>query len=403
VPFTDELLAEGPTPKGWSPLDLRPYQEAALQAWELASRRGLVVLPTGSGKTRLAIGAMERSRLRTLCLVPTRVLLHQWKRELSKHYSGRIGSLGDGTREIHAITVSTFESAYRNMAHLGNRFELIVVDEAHHFGCGARDETLEMSTACARLGLTATPPRAGPCAMRLAALIGPTVFELAINDLTGSFLSDYDLVVLKLDLTIEERHAYETDLKSFREVHERFRTLAPDANWSDFARSASQSPEGREALSAWRRLRKRLAFTRAKSEVLGVLLRRHRASRLLVFTADNETAYAIARQHLIMPMTCDIGRRERDDAMARFGRGELRALVSARVLNEGLDVPEADVAIVVGGALGEREHVQRVGRLLRPAEGKRAAVYELVARRTIEERQAERRRRGLGSRAPHLP
>jgi len=99
-----------------------------------------------------------------------------------------------------------------------------------------------------------------------------------------------------------------------------------------------------------------------------------------------------------MPITCDIGRKERDEALERFRRGTLRALVSARVLNEGLDVPDADVAIVVGGSLGEREHVQRVGRLLRPAPGKRALVYELVTRGTSEVRQARRRRAGLGSR-----
>ncbi len=85
-----------------------------------------------------------------------------------------------------------------------------------------------------------------------------------------------------------------------------------------------------------------------------------------------------------MPITCDIGRAERDDALARFRRGALRALVSARVLNEGLDVPDADVAVVVGGALGEREHVQRVGRLLRPGDGKRALV--LRARLPADER-----------------
>jgi superfamily II DNA or RNA helicase len=98
---------------------------------------------------------------------------------------------------------------------------------------------------------------------------------------------------------------------------------------------------------------------------------------------------------LIMPMTCDIGRAEREAAFIAFRAGELRALVSAQVLNEGIDVPDADIAIIVGGAHGQREHVQRVGRLLRPAPGKRAFVYELVMMGTHEVRKSADRRRAL--------
>jgi superfamily II DNA or RNA helicase len=122
-----------------------------------------------------------------------------------------------------------------------------------------------------------------------------------------------------------------------------------------------------------------------------MLLARHRGQRTLVFVADNDTAYRIARAELVMPLTCDIGRREREDVLARFRAGQLRALVSAQVLNEGLDVPDADVGIVVGGRHGEREHIQRVGRLLRPGVGKRATVYELVVPQSGEARAAERR------------
>ena len=175
--------------------------------------------------------------------------------------------------------------------------------------------------------------------------------------------------------------------------------MAPGAGWADFARAAATTADGRRALAAWRQARWLLAFTRAKRRALQALLGRHRCARVLVFTADNETAYAIARAHLVMPLTCDIGRAERDDILDRFRRGEIRTLVSARVLNEGIDVPDADVAVVVGGALGEREHVQRLGRLLRPGEGKRAVVYELVTRDTIEVGQARRRRKGLVARS----
>lgn len=387
------------TQDAWSAVNLRPYQEAALSAWELAHRRGVVALPTGSGKTRLALAAMQRTQLSALCLVPTRVLLDQWSREISAVYRKPVGCYGDGIRQATPLTVATFESAYRHMDQLGDRFELLIVDEAHHFGGGPRDEALEMAIAAARLGLTATPPRDRGTATRLAELVGPTVFELAVGDLTGGFLASFDAITLYLDLSAEERSSYASLGQAFNATYQEFRRGAPDATWADFTRHSVRTSEGRRALAAWRQMRRLLAFTCAKRRALRSLLERHRCSRVLIFTADNETAYAIAREHLVMPLTCDINRPERDEVLERFRRGDLRTLVSARVLNEGIDVPDADVAVVVGGALGEREHVQRVGRLLRPSAGKRAVVYDLVTRNTIEVGQARRRRLGLVARS----
>jgi|SRR5882672_2108796 len=110
-------------PGDWSAVALRPYQEAALCAWELSGRRGLVVLPTGSGKTRVALAAMARTGLSALCLVPTRVLLEQWLREIRAVYADKVGCFGDGHRDLSPVTVATFESAYRHMDRLGNRFD----------------------------------------------------------------------------------------------------------------------------------------------------------------------------------------------------------------------------------------------------------------------------------------
>src|SRR5262245_18974937 len=121
-------------PEAWSDVDLRPYQETALSAWELGRHRGVVALPTGSGTTRLALAAMRRTQLSTLCLVPTRVLLDQWLRETRAVYRGAVGCYGDGVRHLAPLTVATFESAYRHMDQLGDRFGLLVVDEVHHFG-----------------------------------------------------------------------------------------------------------------------------------------------------------------------------------------------------------------------------------------------------------------------------
>ncbi len=399
APFVDGARTVSPPTDGWAEIGLRAYQAAAVSAWELGSRRGVVVLPTGSGKTRVALAAMARTRLPTLCLVPTRVLLDQWRREIASVYPHPIGCYGDGAREVAPVTVATYESAYRHMDRLGHRFDLLVLDEVHHFGCGLRDEALEMSLAGARLGLTATPPRGAAQAARLAELLGPTVCELAIGDLAGGFLASFDAITLHLDLDAAERARYTSLSDVFTTAYAEFRRHLPQATWLDFARTAARTAEGRQALAAWRDARRLLALTAAKRRALSILLERHRDARILVFTADNESAYAIAREHLVMPLTCDIGRGERDDVLARFRQGDLRVLVSARVLNEGLDVPDADVGVVAGGALGEREHVKRVGRLLRPSPGKRAVVYELVTRQTIEVGQARRRRQGLGLRS----
>lgn len=386
----------------WRPPPLRPYQAAAVDAWKAAGRRGLVVLPTGSGKTRVAIAAMAAVDAPVLVLVPTRVLLHQWRGEIAAAYAGPVGQLGDGERQVERVTVATFESAWRRMDRLGDRFGLLVVDEAHHFGAGTRDEALEMSIAPWRLGLTATPPVPGSEARdALEALIGPVVLQLSIGDLSGRYLAEYSVVTLPVALRPEERRAHALDQACFHAVHGPWRRANPGASWPEFVAAVSRAPPGREALAAWRRMTRRLAFTERKAEVVGALLARHRDARVLVFTADNRAAYALARRYLITPLTCDIGRRERDEALARFRAGEVRALVSARVLNEGIDVPAAEVAVIVGATGGPREYVQRVGRLLRPAEGKRAVIYELVVPGSQEVARVARRRQALAPTNAH--
>lgn len=377
--------------------DLRPYQLAALMAWRLAGGRGLIAIPTGGGKTRVAVAVIAATGLPAICLVPTRVLMHQWVETLTSFCpAGTIGRLGDGCREIRRITVATFESAWRRMDRIGGRFGLLIVDEAHHFGAGARDEALEMSAAPFRLALTATPPEEAQLE-RLEALVGPIVFRRSVDDLVGIYLAEYERITLHLALTKSERREYEREMHAFREVHRVFFRVSPQASWQDFAKSAGRSRAGRAALASLRRARRILSFPAAKAKAVESLLRQHRGTRVLLFTTGNEDAYRIARTHLIMPITCDIGRHERADALDRFRRGELRALVSARVLNEGIDVPDAGVAIIVGGSHGVREHVQRIGRVLRPAPGKRALVYELVMRGTTEVPQARRRGAGLAS------
>ncbi len=376
-------------------LPLRPYQEAALDAWEIAGRRGVLCLPTGSGKTHIAIGAIRRTARPTLVLVPTRVLLQQWIGVLNSKAGIQAGVLGDGTRDIQAVTIATFESAYRHMSWLGDHFELLIVDEVHHFGAGIRDEALEMSLAQFRLGLTATAPADENWLSRITNLVGAVVYEIVLSELRGNYLSDFELIRVHLELNQDERAYYDREINAFRTVHRAFRELNPYGSWKDFVFYAFRSEAGRAALQSLRHAQKILSFPHAKREALARILARHPFDKKLIFTADTATAYEISRIHLVMPLTAEISRKEREDALDWFRKGEISTLVSCQVLNEGLDVPDASVAIILGGKRGEREHLQRIGRILRKKEGRTARIYELVCNRTLEVRQANKKGQNL--------
>jgi len=199
-----------------APPPLRPYQEQALAAFHRFGRRGIIALPTGSGKTRVACAALAYARVSTLVLVPTRVLLDQWVATLRSQFGDPIGVVGDGMRRIARTTVMTFESGYRCLDRFGDAFGMVIVDAAHHFAGGVRAEALEMCVAPIRLGLTATPP--APCtpgAERLSDLIGPVVFALEIADLAGKDLAPLEIVRIPVTLNAEERKAYNTDMARF--------------------------------------------------------------------------------------------------------------------------------------------------------------------------------------------
>jgi superfamily II DNA or RNA helicase len=372
-------------------VQLRDYQEGALAAWERAHRRGVVVLPTGSGKTRIAIAAIARTGQRALVLVPTRVLLEQWVAQLASAGFTSVGRYGDGHHELGAVTVATLDAAWRWMHKLGDAFDLLVVDEVHRVGGEVRGEALEMSIAAARLGLTATMPDAEATA-RIERIVGPVVHVSTIEDLAGTFLAPFEIVVMGIELLRAERATYDRHMSSFRSWVDEQLYVEPELSIEDLAKRSRRSPEGRAAFDALRRAQASLYFPAHKRVILGQLLEKHRARKVLVFTPDNKTAFAIAREHLVPPITCDMPRAERAHVLDLFRQGAIRCVVSSQVLNEGVDVPDADVAIVVGGRKGEREHVQRIGRVLRPSAGKSATVFELVVTRSSEVRAGFKRR-----------
>jgi superfamily II DNA or RNA helicase len=375
----------------------RPYQTGALTAWKAAGCRGVVVLPTGAGKTLVAHLAINDRQRGTLVVTPTLDLVRQWHDGLRATFGTKIGLVGGGDYDVQPLTVTTYDSAYLHMEHLGCRFGLVVFDECHHlpgesYALGAR-----FCLAPFRLGLTATPERTDGRDPILDDLIGPIVYRKDIVELAGEYLASYETVRVSVDLTPEEREEYDGERAIYRQfLSDNGISMASPRGFSDFIIRSSRTQEGQRAFAAYRRQRE-IAFTApAKLDYVERLLHQHRADRTIVFTQDNATVYLLSRKFLIPAITHHTRVSERSAILHGFTRGDYAAIATSKVLNEGVDIPEANVAIVMSGSGSVREHVQRLGRILRKGqakgEDKRAVLYELVTGGTSESMTSMRRR-----------
>ena len=370
-----------------------PYQTEALEAWLRVRRRGVVVLPTGAGKSYLATMAIHRTQRSTLVVVPTLDLVSQWFEVLKTAFGVEVGIVGGGYHEVCALTVTTYDSAHLHAERLGNRFGLVIYDECHHLPGESFAFAARSSIAPFRLGLTATPERADGRHELLYVLVGPGAYRREITELTGEYLAEYETVTLHVELDPEEREAYDQARAVYTSfLRSRRIDMRASDGWRRFVIESSRSPEGRQAFTAYRRQKELAMAAGAKMRLLEQLLHQHRGERALVFTQDNATAYAIARQFLVPIITHQTKTKERANILAGLRSGTYGAVVTSKVLNEGVDVPEANVAIILSGSGSVREHVQRLGRILRRGEGKLATLYEIVTASTGEEWVSQRRR-----------
>jgi superfamily II DNA or RNA helicase len=370
-----------------------PHQTEGLEAWWKAGGRGVVVLPTGTGKTFLAVLAIQKAARPTLVVTPTLDLLNQWYGELLVAFRAPVGLVGGGAYDFQDLTVTTYDSAHLYVERWGGRFGLLVFDECHHLPGPTYLHAALGSIAPYRLGLTATPERTDGQEGLLTSLIGPIVYRREIKELAGDFLADYRAERLYVELSAEEMQQYQQARDQYRQfVADRGISMGGANGWQRFIQETCRSREGRAAFQAYREQRRLALAAPAKLAVLEKLLDRHRRDRVLIFTHDNATVYQIARRFLAPAITHQTKARERRRILEAFAAGEYTIVAASRVLNEGVDVPAANIGIVLSGTGTVREHVQRLGRLLRKLGDKQAHLYEVVTRGTAEEYTSERRR-----------
>ena len=375
-----------------SNIALRDYQNEALNNWCKAGNRGVLVLPTAAGKTFIALKAIQQLKVQTLIVVPTLDLIDQWKKRVKECLNLEAGAVGGGENSLRMVTVTTYDSAYIHAEQLGNKFRLIIFDEVHHLASAGYIQIAEMYTAPYRMGLTATYERSDQRHSLLSQLVGDPVYSIGVEELTGEHLSPYTYEKISVELTPQEQQTYESQMNIFRSfLQQRRITLRSAADFQKFIMTTGRDSKAREALLARNRAVKVAVNSEAKLTVLSQQLEVYRKEKILIFTLHNDLVYRISLRFLVPAITHQTSREERREILGNFGSGKYPVVVTSQVLDEGVDVPDASVGLVLGGTGSNREYVQRLGRLLRKKEGKLARLIEIISKETMEVGTSRRR------------
>jgi superfamily II DNA or RNA helicase len=370
---------------------LRTEQQAALVAWRLTGR-GVLAMPTGTGKTEVALTIMQRTAVSTLVVAPVRDLMYQWHRRILQGLGYDAGIIGDQVFRVAPVSVTTYDSACIYMERLGGKFGLIIFDECHHLPGDIRRDAARMCAAPWRLGLTATPERADGRHVDLDQLIGRIVYQLPMTAVRGRTLADYEVVRIPVYLSDQEQARYDALSGTVRRYVAMRRQTQPAFSWQDLCGETGREPAARQALRAYF-VRKAIEDRAAeKLRVLEDIFRLHAGSTILVFAGSNAMARDVSRRFLIPCLLNHCAKKERLDILDGLRDGVYPALVANQVLDEGVDVPEAKVAVVLGGTASTRQAKQRLGRILRRAGNAQATLYEVVCAATKEETRSRRRR-----------
>ena len=395
--FVDHVTDFIPSPQyQMQGLELRDYQQQAIQNWEKSSMRGCVVLPTGAGKTAIGINAIQKVNASTLVVVPTIDLMEQWANSISKYLSVNdpqnkqsvsIGKLGGGEDDLQAITVATYDSAYLRASSIGNQFKLIIFDEVHHLPAPGYRLIAEQFVAPYRLGLTATIEREDELHELIPYLTGGVVFRIGSKELSDQkHLAEYTIDRIQVNLTLEEQHEYEVNQAKFLTNIQKLGFKVPSMyNLKRLIMMSNKNKIAREAMLARNKANEIALNSESKVYELQKILQQNANSKTIIFTQNNKMVYDLSNRFLIPHITYKTLKDERRDVLDGFKSGRYGAVVTSKVLDEGVDVPDAELGIIMSGTGSGRELIQRLGRILRPKQdGRKARLVELVSRHTRE-------------------
>lgn len=399
--------------EGWcDKLVLWPWQRRALNDWESEEHMGVVEAVTGTGKTRVGIAAAAwcaSLKIKTLVLVPTADLQRQWCKELASalpHF--KIGSLGDGDRDTTRecdILVATVQSACRDNQRTRVPKGLIIADECHRYGAETWSQALKKE-AYYRLGLTATYERLDDgVEEHLGPYFGGACYRLNYEEaLRDNIIAHFKIALVGVRFTPGEQARYDEADEIARKTQGKLINEydLPESPFGAFIKEVKRLSKGeldiRASMLAGKYLK---AFTARRSvlaEAQGKLMRLEAlrdaieaARRTIVFTqttkATQQAVRLLRSQGLAAAsLSADLKREERTQVLDDFDTGETMVVAAPKLLDEGIDVPEADLGIIIAASRTRLQMIQRMGRVLRKKDdGRLARVVIMYVEGTSED------------------
>lgn len=329
-------------------IDLRDYQEEYV-AKSYEEKAAVLANPAGSGKTVTAIGLMCKIDAPTLVLVPQRSLTKQWKREILDKTTlteDQIGEYHGGEKEMNDVTIATYHMASNKKNLFRKDYGLIIYDEVHHIPSALFRKTASLQST-RRIGLSASPVREDTKEKEIFALIGREIG----GDWARFFQQEF---VLKPDVRIMFSD-WESD---------HYRNKYHQASGIKKAIIASKNPK--------------------KKEKLEDLLEKHKDDKTIVFCDWIDQGEDLSEQFDIPFISGETDFEEREEYFEKFRKGELETIIVSRIGDEGLDLPDAEIGIIMSGQGGSRRQAtQRAGRVMRPFGD--AKVYMIATKGSNEE------------------